>query len=78
LFKVGSNVKQYHNLSIGRVQGPTLLFVVHKEMDIRIHIPDPYWNISADFEKNGHIIKALLQKRQSTDVIRSKFNNECL
>jgi DNA topoisomerase-1 len=42
LFKVGSNVKQYHNLSIGRVQGPTLLFVVHKEMDIRIHIPDPY------------------------------------
>ena len=28
-------------------------FARHKEMDIRIHIPNPYWNISADFEKNG-------------------------
>jgi DNA topoisomerase-1 len=62
LFKVGSNGKQYHNLSIGRVQGPTLLFVVHKEIDIRIHIPDPYWSISADFEKNRHIIKAFYKK----------------
>ena len=47
---------------LAEVQGPTLLFVVHKEMDIRIHIPDPYWNISADFEKNGHIIKAFYKK----------------
>ena len=38
--------------SIGRVQGPTLAFVVHKEIDIRKHIPDPHWSISADFEKN--------------------------
>jgi DNA topoisomerase I len=62
LFKVGSNGKQYHNLSIGRVQGPTLAFVVHKEIDIRKHIPDPHWSISADFEKKGHIIKAFYEK----------------
>jgi DNA topoisomerase-1 len=62
LFKVDRNGKQYHNLSIGRVQGPTLAFVVHKEMDIRKHIPDPYWTILADFEKNGHIIKAFYEK----------------
>jgi hypothetical protein len=40
-------------------------------MDIRKHIPDHYWSILADFEKNGHIIKAFYEKRQSTDVIRS-------
>src|SRR5919199_4067938 len=39
LFKVGNNGKQYHNLSIGRVQGPTLAFIVQKEIDIRKHIP---------------------------------------
>ena len=62
LLKADNNGKQYHNLSIGRVQGPTLAFVVHKEMDIRKHIPDPYWTILADFEKNGHIIKAFYEK----------------
>ncbi|MDQ3869413.1 MAG: DNA topoisomerase I [Thermoproteota archaeon] len=64
LFKVGNNGKQYHNLSIGRVQGPTLAFVVQKEIDIRKHIPDPYWSILADFEKNGHIIKTFYEKEK--------------
>jgi DNA topoisomerase I len=61
-FKVDNNSKLYHNLSIGRVQGPTLAFVVDKEIDIRKHIPDPYWSILADFEKNGQIIKAFYEK----------------
>lgn len=61
-FKVANNGKRYHNLSIGRVQGPTLAFVVDKEIDIRKHIPDPYWGIIADFEKNGHIIQAFYEK----------------
>ncbi len=64
LFKVDNNRKQYHNLSIGRVQGPTLAFIVQKEIDIRKHIPDPYWSILADFEKNGHIIKAFYEKEK--------------
>ncbi len=46
------------NLSIGRVQGPTLAFVVDKELIIRNHVPVPYWSITAKFEKDGHIIKA--------------------
>lgn len=50
--------KKHSNLSIGRVQGPTLAFVVDRELDISNHIPIPYWNIVADFEKNKHIIKA--------------------
>ena len=50
--------KKYSNLSIGRVQGPTLAFVVDRENEISSHISIPYWNIAADFEKNKQIIKA--------------------
>lgn len=57
-FKVSNDGKRYYNLSMGRVQGPSLAFVVDREIDIRKHISVPYWTISAEFEKNGHIIKA--------------------
>jgi DNA topoisomerase I len=57
-FKVSNEGKRYYNLSMGRVQGPSLAFVVDREIDIRRHIPVPYWTISAEFEKDGHIIKA--------------------
>ena len=56
-FKVSNDRKRYCNLSIGRVQGPTLAFVVDREMEITRHVPERYWNISGEFEKNGRIIK---------------------
>jgi DNA topoisomerase-1 len=57
-FKVSNHGKRYYNLSIGRVQGPTLAFVVDREIDIRRHVPVPYWNIHAEFEKNGQVIES--------------------
>ena len=56
-FKNSNSGKRYYNLSIGRVQGPALAFVVDKEMSIRNHIPVPYWTIYAEFEKYGHMIE---------------------
>ncbi len=50
--------KKHSNLSIGRVQGPTLAFVVDRDLEISSHVPIPYWNIAADFEKNNQTIKA--------------------
>jgi Topoisomerase IA len=50
-FKVSNDGKRYYNLSMGRVQGPALAFVVDREIDIRKHIPEPYWTISAEFKK---------------------------
>ena len=61
-FKVSNNGKKYRNLSIGRVQGPTLAFVVDREIEIKRHIPEPYWSIFAEFEKNGQIIRASYYK----------------
>jgi DNA topoisomerase-1 len=54
--------KGWRNLSIGRVQGPTLAFVADREHEIRLHVPDPYWTIEADFEKNDQVIHARYEK----------------
>jgi DNA topoisomerase I len=51
---------QYHNLAIGRVQGPTLEFIVNREIKIRNHIPDPVWYVTGKFEKDGSFFKANL------------------
>ncbi|MDQ4073195.1 MAG: DNA topoisomerase [Thermoproteota archaeon] len=53
--KSGDN-KRYCNLSIGRVQGPTLAFVVDRETEINNHVPVPYWVITADFQKEKSTI----------------------
>ena len=67
-FKVCNDGKRYFNLTMGRVQGPALAFVVDKEADIRKHIPVPYWTISAEFEKNGYIIKAHYYQQKVTNL----------
>jgi DNA topoisomerase-1 len=56
------SIGRYHNLSIGRVQGPTLAFAVNREIEIRLHIPDPYWIITAQFDKDGQIFFAQYEK----------------
>lgn len=53
-FKAGN--KGYRNLSIGRVQGPTLAFAADREQEIRLFVPDPYWAITADFDKDGEVV----------------------
>ncbi len=56
--KKSNDDKIYHNLTIGRVQGPTLAFVVDKELEITGHVPVPYWTITGKFEKDENIIDA--------------------
>lgn len=57
-YKRSNDGKKYHNLTMGRVQGPTLAFVVDRELIIKNYVPLPYWTIRAEFEKDGHKIKA--------------------
>jgi DNA topoisomerase-1 len=56
----------YHNLSIGRVQGPTLGFAVNREFEVRLHVPDPFWSVSANLAKQGEKFLA--------DYVRSKID----
>jgi len=41
---------QFKILSIGRVQGPALAFIVKREKEIRNFKPTPYWNIFLDVQ----------------------------
>jgi DNA topoisomerase I len=50
--------KKYRTVSIGRVQGPTLEFLVQRERGIREFVPVPFWKVSGIFEKGGRKITA--------------------
>jgi DNA topoisomerase-1 len=50
--------KRYSNFTIGRVQGPTLSFVVQRETEINRHVPVPYWNVSAELNKGDNVFNA--------------------
>jgi DNA topoisomerase-1 len=53
---------KYATLSTGRVQGPTLRFLVGREKAIRIFVPTPFWEIKAEVEINGSIFEAEYEK----------------
>ena len=48
----------YRTVSMGRVQGPTLAFVVEREIAIRSFVPTPYWKIVGRFDKDGSRFEA--------------------
>ncbi|MFX0097404.1 MAG: DNA topoisomerase I [Candidatus Hodarchaeota archaeon] len=43
----------YHTIGTGRVQGPTLSFVMDRERKVRSFVPIPYWTISAEATINN-------------------------
>ena len=49
---------RYATLSTGRVQGPTLRFVVDREQEIETFVPVPYWEIQGVVEINGETLRA--------------------
>jgi len=57
----------YATLSTGRVQGPTLKFVVDREEEIGYFLPIPYWVIDAEVECHN--------KRYQVDYQRGKIEN---
>ncbi|MGB9740564.1 MAG: DNA topoisomerase I [Candidatus Bathyarchaeales archaeon] len=54
---------KYATLSTGRVQGPTLRFLVAREKAIRCFVPTPYWSISAEVEIDGSVFEAEFEKK---------------
>ena len=49
---------RYSTLSTGRVQGPTLRFVVDREKEITTFVPTPYWTIKTIIDVDGQKIEA--------------------
>ena len=48
-----SSGHRYRTISMGRVQGPTLAFLVERETEIHEFVPLPFWKVSGTFERNG-------------------------
>jgi DNA topoisomerase-1 len=53
---------RYTTLSTGRVQGPTLKFLVLRERNIRTFVPVPYWIVKAEIEIDGRVYQAEYEK----------------
>ena len=49
---------RYLTLSTGRVQGPTLRFVVEREKEIQTFVPTPFWTLKTKVDVNGQIVEA--------------------
>ena len=49
---------QFSNVTIGRVQGPALAFVVDREIEKRAHIPLPCWYLECTLKKSDFTFQA--------------------
>jgi DNA topoisomerase-1 len=67
---------KYATLSTGRVQGPTLKFLVSREKSIRSFVPTPYWEIKAEVEINGSVFEAEYDK-QKIEIEADTIINAC-
>ena len=71
----------YSTLSTGRVQGPTLRFVVEREREISCFVPLPYWTIDATVEvHDAHLpaqyAKEKIDRRSEADKVVQECSGE--
>ncbi len=55
---------KYATLSTGRVQGPTLKFLIAREKAIRCYVPTPYWKIKAEVKVKGSVHEVEYEKKE--------------
>jgi len=70
---------RYRTVSIGRVQGPTLGFLVEREREIREFVPVPYWKAFGIFDWDGRKLTAGYAKdRLETRSLAEKVRQDCI
>jgi DNA topoisomerase I len=62
----------YATLSTGRVQGPTLHFVVEREKEIACFVPFPFWIIDATIVVEGQIYRIEYEKERISSQLEAK------
>ena len=74
-----SSGHRYRTVSIGRVQGPTLGFLVLREREIREFVPFPYWKVQGVFERDGKKFTASYSKEKvGVKALAEKIREECV
>jgi len=70
--------KRYATISTGRVQSPTLKFLVDREKEIRSFVPEPYWEIKSEVLVNNRAYKSeYKEKRIKRRADAEKIILEC-
>jgi DNA topoisomerase-1 len=68
---------KYATLTTGRVQGPTLKFLVSREKAIRSFVPAPHWEISAQVEVDDKVFEARHEKEKIENKNDAKTIANC-
>ena len=70
---------RYRTVSAGRVQGPTLGFLVQREREVRGFVPVPYWKISGIFDRAGRKVTAgYARANVATRTLADEIRGDCL
>src|SRR5437870_7825560 len=68
----------YSTLSTGRVQGPTLKFVVDREEEIQCFTPTPFWTIDVTLTQNGQEYTLEYEKEKISTLAEAELvEREC-
>ncbi len=68
--------KVAHRLSAGRVQSVALRLIVDREREIENFVPQEYWTIEAEFEKEKDKIFAILSKKNGKKILQFGIKTE--
>lgn len=70
---------RYRTVSIGRVQGPTLGFLVDREREIREFVPVPHWKVSGTFDRGGRKLSAGYSKgKVESKTAAEEVRGDCM
>jgi len=70
--------KRHSYLTVGRVQTPTLKFIVDRDMQINYFIPLPFWNIKGHFKKDNKVLVCSFDRNPIDTLKEANFViNEC-
>ena len=70
---------RYRTVSVGRVQGPTLDFLVQREREIREFVPVPYWKVSGVFDRDGRkFIAGYVDEKVTTKALAERVHGDCV
>ncbi len=64
------------NLSAGRVQSVALRMICEREDEIEAFVPQEYWSIHANLDKNGKVFEAELSKIKGKSIEKNIKNQE--
>jgi DNA topoisomerase-1 len=69
---------RYSYLTVGRVQTPTLKFIVDRDLQINYFIPIPFWSIKGGFKKNDKVLIFSFEKKRIDTIKEANYiTNEC-